>query len=190
MNPLESFELVSENNIVLESSSNIPLMEFSIAEPSGKILYVDKSKVFELYKKNISLKEKGYRDLLPISLDIEKISFEKLAYNLVIENDIYDISNLYELRDNILNKSIDEQSEIYINMPICTHGKIIKKPFLKKTMLVNNLENNKKYEVNILIQNFSIEKEKMFIEKNEIFILGTVASLEKTISIDVGAILI
>ena len=192
MNPLESFELINESDNDLNNSGKPPLIKFYIAEPSGKILYVNENKIFEIYKKYISLNNqtKQYSYLLPISLNVDKISFEKLALDIISKDEIYDIYDLYKLRDKVSKKSIDEESEIYVNMPICTHGKIIKKSFSKKLMLIEILEDNRKFELNIQIDNFSIEKEKMFIDRNEIFILGTIISLENTLSIDVGAILI
>jgi len=188
---LESFEALNDCiEIDNEISEKSPLIAFYEAEPSGKILYVNENKIFEIYKKYLSLNTKSkYNSLIPSSLDRDMISFEKLAINLISEDNIYEIASLYELRDRMLEKSLEDESEIYINMPICTHGKIIKKAFSKKITLLAELEDSKT-ELNVLVHDFSIEKEKMFIDKNEIYILGTVASLEKTISIDVGAILI
>jgi hypothetical protein len=186
MNSLQSFELIDENNDFIDTTTKTPLIDFYIIAPSGKILYIHKNKIFDIYKKYLSIDKRKYNSLLPPSLDIDKISFEKLALNLIAKDEIYDISNLYKLRDNIVQKSDEDESEIYINMPICTHGKISKKSFSKK-LILTDIDNN---ELDISIDKFSIEKEKMFIEKNEIFILGTVVSLEKIISIDVGTILI
>jgi len=152
---------------------------FLLKKPKGILLYFDSELVIDIYNKFSILRE--YANIDFFKNEYIYNNKEKFIVELVRNINILKIQDLQDLKSQ-LNANVTPK--IYPNMPICLRG-IIKKIQFNKIILEDKSR--------VIVQLSSKDKilhEKKFIQDRQIFILGYIDSIQSSIIIKCGVILL